>query len=280
MNTTRNPRDFEIIGARRFHEMRPGDMFRAMIHDIRKGEVTLKFNDGTMYTARSLVLPDARIGEDTVFLVRENDFEGRIVLEMVKLAPQTKQDNMLREALHHANLSPSHENLAWGRKLLAAGLPVDSATLHNACLNKIATNPNALMEATAEEIKEITRLLSRTAARRTYHRLNRNAELHVFKKSALTSAVLVVQTVSLGRVEVFIEWRSEAAVGLVFRCENLHIMEMLAAQKGNNATYELTSAPFTILSPPPLPFSSENKNASDTQEETLTPTRFNFDIRV
>ena len=147
MITSRRPEEYDIIGKRRFHEMQPGDMFRARITDIQQGRVTLKFNDGTTYMARSQVLPDARIGEESVFLVRENDFEGRIVLEMVKLAPETKQENMLREVMQHAGITASDSNISFGRKLLAAGLPVDAATLQSNVLHKIIHAPPALLHA-------------------------------------------------------------------------------------------------------------------------------------
>ncbi|MCL1843380.1 MAG: hypothetical protein FWF79_06170 [Defluviitaleaceae bacterium] len=76
--------DFKVIGLRRFYELQPGDIFRAIIKDICPGEVTIRFDDGQLYTARTTILPSARIGEDCLFFVKENDFNGRIVLEIVK----------------------------------------------------------------------------------------------------------------------------------------------------------------------------------------------------
>lgn len=76
--------DYKVIGTRRFYELQAGDIFRAIIQDVRPGEVTIRFNDGQLYTARSLVLPGSRIGEDCLFCVKENDFAGRIVLGVVK----------------------------------------------------------------------------------------------------------------------------------------------------------------------------------------------------
>lgn len=76
--------DYKFIGMRRFYEMQPGDIFRAMIQDIRPGEVVLRLGDGELYTARSLVLPPGHIGDDCLFCVKENDMRGKIVLEIVK----------------------------------------------------------------------------------------------------------------------------------------------------------------------------------------------------
>lgn len=75
---------YKTIGARRFYELQPGDVFRAIIQDVRPGEVLIRFNDGETYLARSLVLPGARIGEDGLFIVKENDMNGKIVLGIVK----------------------------------------------------------------------------------------------------------------------------------------------------------------------------------------------------
>jgi hypothetical protein len=121
--------DFEVVGARRFHMLQPGDKFSALIHDIRPGEVTIDLGGGSLYTARSLVLPEARIGEHSVFAVRENDFEGRIVLEMVKFSHATKKVKMITEALKNAEFAVTPENIEVGIALLDNGLPVDAQTL-------------------------------------------------------------------------------------------------------------------------------------------------------
>jgi len=78
-----NANDYKLIGTRRFYELQAGENFKALIHDIRPGEVTIRFVGGELYTARSYVLPNARIGEESLFCVQENDFKGRIVLKMV-----------------------------------------------------------------------------------------------------------------------------------------------------------------------------------------------------
>jgi len=123
---------YEVIGLRRFHELRPGDKFKAIIHDIKPGMVTINLGKGEYHTARSLVLPEARIGEESLFAVRENDFEGRIVLEMVKLDSETKRNNMLTEALISADIPPTQELLVLGSKIMDSGLLVDSQTLQKA----------------------------------------------------------------------------------------------------------------------------------------------------
>jgi len=117
---------------RSFYNLQPGEVFRAFIHDIQPGKVTIRFSSGELYTARSLVLPDARIGEESGFSVKENDFEGKIILEMVKLDTSTKQNNMLTDALANAGISATPEMLELGRNIIEGGIPVDSQTLQKA----------------------------------------------------------------------------------------------------------------------------------------------------
>ncbi|MCL2356317.1 MAG: hypothetical protein FWC70_04025 [Defluviitaleaceae bacterium] len=78
------PTDYKFVGVRRFYQLQPGDIFRAVIHNIRPGEVVIRLAEGELYVARSLVLPPGHIGDECLFCVKENDFKGRIVLEVVK----------------------------------------------------------------------------------------------------------------------------------------------------------------------------------------------------
>jgi len=81
-----------------------------------------------------MVLPEARIGEESIFVVRENDFDGRIALEMFKLDESTKRNNMLVEIIKNAGMSPTPEFLLMGQKLIENGLAVDSTTLQKMAL--------------------------------------------------------------------------------------------------------------------------------------------------
>jgi len=124
--------NYKVTGMRRFYEMQPGDTFKAVIQNIRPGEVTIRFTGGELYTARSYVLPDARIGEESLFVVQENDFKGRIVLKMVKINTEARQTKMLTEALINAGISPIPEMIELSHAIINAGLPVDAPTLQRA----------------------------------------------------------------------------------------------------------------------------------------------------
>ena len=72
------------VSVKNFFELNPGDVFSATLLDIRPGEIKIAFLGGGAYTAKTLVLPNAHIGDECIFAVRENDKCGRIVLEIVK----------------------------------------------------------------------------------------------------------------------------------------------------------------------------------------------------
>ena len=72
------------VTLKNFFDLSPGDRFTAVLLDIRPGEIKIQFYGGGAYTAKTFVLPNAHIGDECVFSVRENDRNGRIVLELVK----------------------------------------------------------------------------------------------------------------------------------------------------------------------------------------------------
>ena len=75
---------YRLIDIRKFFRLQAGDRFSAILLDIRPGEMIIRFSGGHTYTARSYVMPNAHIGDECMFLVKENDQSGRIVLEVVK----------------------------------------------------------------------------------------------------------------------------------------------------------------------------------------------------
>ena len=77
-------RTFRLINIRKFFELQAGDRFSAILLDIRPGELIIRFSGGHTYTARSYVMPNAHIGDECLFLVKENETNGRIVLEVAK----------------------------------------------------------------------------------------------------------------------------------------------------------------------------------------------------
>ncbi|MDR0272200.1 MAG: hypothetical protein LBI27_02650 [Clostridiales bacterium] len=123
---------YKTVAKRRFYELKQGEIFKATIHDIRPNEVTIRLGGGELYTARSYVLPEARIGEESLFCVQENDLEGRIVLKMVKIDSELRKTKMLTEALINAGVAPTDKMLELARAIINNGLPVDTPTLQKA----------------------------------------------------------------------------------------------------------------------------------------------------
>ena len=72
------------VTIKNFFNLNPGDKFTATLLDIRPGEIKIRFYGGGAYKAKTFVLPNAHIGDECIFAVRENDRNGRIVLEIVR----------------------------------------------------------------------------------------------------------------------------------------------------------------------------------------------------
>jgi len=125
--------DFKEIAVKlkNFNELSPGDIFRALVTDIQPNKVGIRFANGGGLTARSLVLPEARIGEPAFFVVKENT-KGQINLEMLRPQADALKENIAREALISADLYPSAENIKLVKTLMDNNLPIDAPALQKA----------------------------------------------------------------------------------------------------------------------------------------------------
>ena len=72
-----------FVKVRRVIALQPGDKFIATIQDVQPTMIRLLLENGESLNARSQVYPDARIGEQAAFMVKENK-RGQILLELVK----------------------------------------------------------------------------------------------------------------------------------------------------------------------------------------------------
>lgn len=120
-----------LVNVRSFGDLTAGERFKATVTDISPNQVTIRLKSGESLTARSLILPEARIGEESIFAVKEN-FKGQVLLEMVKPDASAAQNPVIKEALANAGLYGSNENMALAATLVENGIPIDAANLHNA----------------------------------------------------------------------------------------------------------------------------------------------------
>lgn len=128
-STDTTPERFTVV--KNLNSLTSGDKFKAHVVDIKPNQVTIRLASGESLTAKSLMLPEARIGDETVFLVKENN-KGQIFLEMLKPEGNTLQNNIAREALVGAKLYPNSENMDLVKKLMDNKLPIDASTLQKA----------------------------------------------------------------------------------------------------------------------------------------------------
>jgi len=123
--------------AKSFMELAAGDSFRALVLDIVPGYVTIRLNNGESLTAKSLALPEARIGDETVFTVKDNA-KGQIFLEMQKPGMDMILHKLAGEALKNAGVSVSNENMELAAALMEHKIPIDSEHLQKAMFFKYA----------------------------------------------------------------------------------------------------------------------------------------------
>ena len=76
---------------RRIIALQPGDKFYATIQDVQPTMIKLLLENGESLSARSQVYPDARIGEQAAFMVKDNQ-RGHIMLELVKTGESEKRN--------------------------------------------------------------------------------------------------------------------------------------------------------------------------------------------
>ena len=120
-----------LSNTRNFYSLKAGAKFKATILDIKPSKVTIKLDNGGTFTARTLVLPDARIGEESIFLVKSNT-DGQMLLEMIKVDPSLLQSNAVKEALNHAGMYTGEDNIALGRAMVGENLSLEAHNLQKA----------------------------------------------------------------------------------------------------------------------------------------------------
>ncbi len=123
--------DEPLVTVKNFNMLAAGDKFAAKILDIQINKITIALASGQSLTAKSQVLPDARIGEETFFSVKEN-LNGQIVLEMLKAGEEKLQTGIIKEALKNAGMFATNENINIVRSLINSQLPIDQSTIQKA----------------------------------------------------------------------------------------------------------------------------------------------------
>lgn len=259
-----------------FYSLPAGTVFKADILNIQPGRVTIRLDDGGKFTARSMVSPDARIGEESYFRVKVNNLDGLIQLEMIKGTPEERQDNLAQEALSSAGMYSTAENVELARALIENGLPVDPDTLQKAAHLR-QTQPeaaNMMLNSTFNE---------QLSKKVQYFQIG-PGELFVYPGG---SAVIALDTESFGRIEVQVSGEGEhinlqisAATDEAIqslRKDSPRITKALQ-EKGYKMpmlTYKKLSNRTTVLTPSPADPGSNSETAA-----TADNRRYSFDMRV
>ena len=119
------------ITVKSLPELVTGEVFSAEILDIQPGVVTLKVGANTL-AARTLVSPDARIGDKAAFLVKDNT-SGQIVLEFLReKGSALVSASIVKEALAAANMQLTQGNSELIEQLVYHNLPIDNHSVQRA----------------------------------------------------------------------------------------------------------------------------------------------------
>lgn len=138
---------------RSINDLQSGDKFKATILDIKRGEVTIKLTDGNIITAKSMVVPEARIGDLMEFSVQDNR-DGQILVSMFSSSEGKElQMRTLIDILSSINISPTEESLEMLKLLMDSGMPVDKDTMQS-LLQTLKSNPDLDMNTLAFMLKE------------------------------------------------------------------------------------------------------------------------------
>lgn len=132
--------------------LKQGDKFKATILDIKRNEVVIKLSDGSILTAKSLVLPQAHIGDTMEFIVQSN-LDGQVLLNMIAGDIKQQQSNLLSNLLLSANIMPSEEAVNVVKMLMDNELPIDKTSIDEA-IQMLKRNPKLDMDTLAFLLKE------------------------------------------------------------------------------------------------------------------------------
>jgi len=121
----------------------PGQTFSAEILDMKQGSVSLRMAEGGTLTARSLVTPDARIGDMASFVVRETK-PGQVFLEFLRGSGGVSA-SIVREALSAANMQLTTANAGIVEDLVTRNMPIDIGTIQRTAFFKYSM-PDAPFE--------------------------------------------------------------------------------------------------------------------------------------
>lgn len=94
---------------KKINELVKGDKFMAEIIDIKADTVTLKLNDNSTLQAKSLVLPEAKIGERVIFAVKDNS-DGVVQIEFVKNQDGDVPESFVNGVLNKFEIPVNKEN--------------------------------------------------------------------------------------------------------------------------------------------------------------------------
>ena len=133
MENAQNMQAKPLAAVKNIIEMLPGEVFTAEILDIQPGIISLKMGEGIL-NARSLSVPDARIGDRATFVVKDAS-PGHVALEFLR-GPGGENTqvsaSIVKEALSAANMQYTSLNSQLIENLVTHNMPIDPGSVQRA----------------------------------------------------------------------------------------------------------------------------------------------------
>lgn len=126
-----------VHAAKNITQLSAGDRFKAEITDIKRDSITLRLLSNAannIIEAKSLIVPNARIGQTAEFVVRENN-NGRIFLEFASRNTAVSEGT-LKEILTDFKLEANSQNTGLINLLMKNNIPLNEDTIGKALFFK------------------------------------------------------------------------------------------------------------------------------------------------
>lgn len=118
-----------------FAKVSSGDTFKAEISDITPDSIKLKLSDGSVIDAKSLVMPNAVIGQKAEFLVKENN-NGHVQLEFLKNGRGDISESFIKNVLEKFEISLTGKNIELIKELIKNNIDLNPENVNKALFFK------------------------------------------------------------------------------------------------------------------------------------------------
>jgi len=123
--------NINIKNQKGLNQLSVGDKFKALIMDIKQDSISIKLSDNSIINAKSLTIPEARIGQSATFMVKENS-SGQILLEIVKQSSNNPSIGFSKELLQQLNIPVTKQNISLIENMISNNVELSNENIQKA----------------------------------------------------------------------------------------------------------------------------------------------------